>query len=169
MRIVHSKLFSFNPKLAVKSTCTYWKMKELPHLLNTITTLTPSEQRFRATYQMNIVWFKRDLRLEDNESFLEASRSGPVLPIYIIERQLWLQPDLTGRQYNFLKQCLDELDQSLRSYGGKLIIKVGDAVQIFTELKEKHSLNKLFSHQETWKNRVWHRWTHIWISSRSVF
>ena len=45
---------------------------------------------------------------------------------------------------------MDELDQSLRSYGGKLIIKVGDAVQIFTELKEKHSFNKLYSHQETW-------------------
>ena len=125
-------------------------MKELPHLLNITTTLTPSEQRFRTTYQMNIVWFKRDLRLEDNESFLEASRSGPVLPIYIIERQLWLQPDLTGRQYNFLKQCLDELDQSLRNYGGKLIIKVGDAVQILAELKEKHSFDKLYSHQETW-------------------
>ena len=125
-------------------------MKELPHLLNNTTTLTPSEQRFRTTYQMNIVWFKRDLRLEDNESFLEASRSGPVLPIYIIERQLWLQPDLTGRQYNFLKQCLDELDQSLRNYGGKLIIKVGDAVQILAELKEKHSFDKLYSHQETW-------------------
>ena len=100
-------------------------MKELPHLLNIITTLTPSEQRFRTTYQMNIVWFKRDLRLEDNESFLEASRNGPILPIYIIEQQLWLQPDLTGRHYNFLKQCLNELDQSLRAYGGKLIIRLG--------------------------------------------
>ena len=84
---------------------------------------------------MNIVWFKRDLRLEDNESFHGGLRSGPVLPIYIVERELWLQPDLTGRQYNFLKQCLAELDQSLRNYGGKLIIKVGDAVQILAELK----------------------------------
>ena len=99
---------------------------------------------------MNIVWFKRDLRLEDNESFLEASRSGSVLPIYIIEQQLWLQPDLTGRQYNFLKQCLNELDQSLRNFGGKLIIKVGDAVQILAELKKRHSFDKLYSHQETW-------------------
>jgi len=99
---------------------------------------------------MNIVWFKRDLRLEDNESFLEASRRGPVVAIYIVERELWLQPDLTGRQYNFLKQCLAELDQSLRNYGGKLIIKVGDAVQILAELKERHSFDKLYSHQETW-------------------
>ena len=85
-------------------------MKELPHLLNITTTLTPSEQRFRTTYQMNIVWFKRDLRLEDNESFLEASRNGPILPIYIIERQLWLHPDLPGRQYNFIKDKSSRFD-----------------------------------------------------------
>ena len=96
---------------------------------------------------MNIVWFKRDLRLEDNEILLEASHDGPILPLYIIEKELWLQPDLTGRHYNFLKQCLDELDQSLRNYGGKLIIRVGDAVQILAELKDKHSSIK----QKSWK------------------
>ena len=148
-------------------------MREPTHLLINKTTFPKRQWSFKAAYQMNIVWFKRDLRLEDNEILLEASHDGPILPLYIIEKELWLQPDLTGRHYNFLKQCLDELDQSLRNYGGKLIIRVGDAVQILAELKEKHSSVKLYSHQETWNGwtfsrdaqvRAWARKTNVhWI------
>ena len=50
---------------------------------------------------MNVVWFKRDLRCEDNQALSQALKSGPVLPLYILEPDLWLQPDLSQRQYLF--------------------------------------------------------------------
>jgi len=34
---------------------------------------------------MQLVWFKRDLRIEDHVALVEAAARGPVLPLYILE------------------------------------------------------------------------------------
>ena len=50
---------------------------------------------------VEVVWFKRDLRIHDHEPLTLAAKKGPVLPIYIFEPDLWLQPDMSLRQYLF--------------------------------------------------------------------
>ena len=40
---------------------------------------------------MQIVWFKRDLRLFDNEAFKKACDKGPILPLYIFEEDLLIR------------------------------------------------------------------------------
>jgi len=41
---------------------------------------------------INIVWFKRDLRINDHTPLLVASNSGiPVLPLYVVEPNYWQQ------------------------------------------------------------------------------
>ena len=40
-----------------------------------------------------VVWFKRDLRVIDHRPLAEASRLGPVLPLYIAEPGCWAEPD----------------------------------------------------------------------------
>ena len=37
---------------------------------------------------VNLVWFKRDLRLEDHEPLAEAAADGPVLGLFIYEPEL---------------------------------------------------------------------------------
>ena len=44
---------------------------------------------------MQIVWFKRDLRVFDNEAFKKACDKGPILPLYIFEI------DLDSKMYQF--------------------------------------------------------------------
>ena len=44
-----------------------------------------------------LAWFKRDLRIQDNEALFRAAENGPVLPLYVIEPGLWRQPDMYGR------------------------------------------------------------------------
>ena len=51
---------------------------------------------------MHIVWFKRDLRIEDHKAFVQAAKHGPILPLYILEPELWQQPDMSHRHYMFL-------------------------------------------------------------------
>ena len=43
---------------------------------------------------ITIVWFKRDLRIHDHVPLAEAARAGTVLPLYIVEPELWRAPDL---------------------------------------------------------------------------
>ncbi|MBN2854936.1 MAG: deoxyribodipyrimidine photo-lyase, partial [Halothiobacillaceae bacterium] len=58
---------------------------------------------------MNVVWFKRDLRLHDHAALVQAAANRPVLLLYILEPSLWRQPDMSARHYRFLTQCIDEL------------------------------------------------------------
>lgn len=55
------------------------------------------------TSPLNIVWFKRDLRIVDHQPLARALEAGPVLPIYIVEPKLWAQPDVSERQWATLK------------------------------------------------------------------
>ncbi|NBR79534.1 MAG: deoxyribodipyrimidine photolyase, partial [Alphaproteobacteria bacterium] len=51
---------------------------------------------------MEIVWFKRDLRVADHKPLSMAAMRGPVLPLYIIEPEMWVQPDAARRHFDFL-------------------------------------------------------------------
>ena len=42
---------------------------------------------------ISLVWFKRDLRIDDHGPLAEAARQGAVLPVYIIEPDYWQQPE----------------------------------------------------------------------------
>ena len=99
---------------------------------------------------MNIIWFKRDLRIWDNEAFTNACEKGPIIPIYIIEPELWLQNDLSYRHYQFLMECLDDLRADIQKLGQDLIVRTGDALEIFREINEECGISELWSHQETW-------------------
>jgi deoxyribodipyrimidine photo-lyase len=107
---------------------------------------------------MQLVWFKRDLRIEDHAALASAARSGRTLPLYILEPELWRQPDLSHRHYTFLIQSLTELnEQLLRQLGQPLVIRCGDAVDIFSQLHREHSIDALWSHQETWNGWTYQR------------
>ena len=100
--------------------------------------------------EIHIVWFKRDLRLHDHAPLSEAVKRGRVLPLYIIEPDLWAQPDMSGRQYAFLVDCLEELKFALKQLGQNLTVRVGDAPTILSELHSETGFKTLWSHQETW-------------------
>ena len=100
---------------------------------------------------LQIVWFKRDLRAIDHEALFRASKRGPVLPLYILEPELWQQPDLSRRHYIFLQECIRELDTSLKqTLGQGLILRTGDACRILADLLREHPIERVWSHQETW-------------------
>ena len=119
---------------------------------------------------MHIVWFKRDLRIYDHEALAQAAKRGPVLPLYILEPDLWHQPDMSYRHYLFLQDCLSELSQALGELGQKLIIKVGNAVDVLEELHECHSIESLWSHQETWNGWTYARDKAVrrWCKSHNI-
>ena len=44
-----------------------------------------------------LVWFKRDLRVQDHRPLAIAAERGPVIPLYVIEPELWVQPGADRR------------------------------------------------------------------------
>ncbi len=99
--------------------------------------------------EINILWFKKDLRVFDNEALYESSKKFKVLPIYIIEKEIWQQESHSLRQWHFCKESLIDLKEELRLIGQTLIIRVGDIIDIFEDLKNSFKIKGIYSHQET--------------------
>ena len=100
-------------------------------------------------HELNICWFKKDLRVIDNEALYESSKNNFVLPIYIIEKEKWQQSSHSYRQWKFCKECLIDLKEDLNLIGQPLIIRIGNVIDIFEEIKKNFIVKGIFSHQET--------------------
>lgn len=98
---------------------------------------------------MQVVWFKRDLRVHDHRALAEAAMRGPVLPLYVIEPDLWKQPDMSGRQWAFITESLASLRADLAALGQPLILRQGSVPEVLAALHEAHGIDALWSHEET--------------------
>jgi deoxyribodipyrimidine photo-lyase len=98
---------------------------------------------------LQIVWFKRDLRIDDHRPLALAAKQGLVLPLYIAEPELWAQPDASARQWEFAAECLEELQLALAQLGQPLCVMRGDAVSVLDHIRDTHEIEALWSHEET--------------------
>ena len=55
-----------------------------------------------------IHWFKKNLRFQDNEILIKTDNLSSIL-LYIIEPELWLQKDMSQRQWDFIWESLESL------------------------------------------------------------
>ena len=98
---------------------------------------------------LHIVWFKRDLRVDDHRPLAQAAANGPVLPLYVVEPDYWALPDTSERQYLFVRESLQELSTQLGALGQPLVIRSADVVELLDRLRRKRGVAALYSHQET--------------------
>jgi len=96
-----------------------------------------------------IVWFKRDLRLDDHAPLAAAAARGPVLALYVVEPELWQQPDSSSRHWQFVRESLLDLSQQLRQQAGDLCIRSGEITVVFETLRRELGTFELHSHEET--------------------
>ena len=98
---------------------------------------------------MNVlVWLKRDLRVHDHPALTLAAGIGPVLPVYVVEPELWAEPDASARQWEFVAESLADLREDLAGIGAPLVVRVGDAVQVLAGLCRRHGIKRIVSHAE---------------------
>ena len=84
---------------------------------------------------MQIVWFRRDLRLSDQEIVSKAAQEGQeVLPCFIVDPWFYQQPEVACCRVNFLFESLANLDQNLRAKGSKLYLFAGESVAVMQKL-----------------------------------
>ena len=98
---------------------------------------------------INLVWFKKDLRTYDNEALNDALKTGNVIPIFVVEPDLWKLPDHSSRQWEFVRECLIDLNNSLSDIGLKLIIRVGNIQDVIKEFTKRFHVKGIYSHEET--------------------
>lgn len=113
--------------------------------------------------RIEVVWFKRDLRLADHRPLVEAARRGPVLPLYIVEPSQVSAPDFDPSHWTFLRESLVELREGLARLGQPLVVRTGEVAPLLRLLAESFQI-RLWAHEETsnWqgyqRDRVVRRW-----------
>lgn len=85
-----------------------------------------------------IVWLRRDLRIDDNSSLYQASITGvPVVPLFIFDTELISHLASDGAVFDFQAEALRELQSSIASLGGKLILRQGRVMDVHKQLIEE--------------------------------
>ncbi len=113
---------------------------------------------------LQIVWFKRDLRLDDHAALAAAAARGPVLPLIMVEPYYWQLADTSHRQYKFWRRCAEDVADAIADRGGTLVVRCGEAVEILRSLKAELGNFDLHAHEETgngWtytRDKAVHRW-----------
>ena len=98
---------------------------------------------------VTLVWFKRDLRVDDHAPLCAAAERGQVIPVYIAEPALWAQPTMAARHWAFIADSLRSLNADLAALGAPLVVRLGEAVEVLTALACAHRADALFAHAET--------------------
>lgn len=98
---------------------------------------------------MQVVWFKRDLRVDDHRPLRAACAAGPVLPLYVVEPGLWAQPHQDASRLGFVAESLAEADRALRDRGSALVVRTGEVVDVLAALHDAHGIDAIHAHEET--------------------
>ncbi|GGA71757.1 cryptochrome-like protein cry2 [Neiella marina] len=98
---------------------------------------------------IQVVWFKRDLRLADNPALWQAQLNKlPTLLVYIFEPELLNDPHYSNRHWRFIWQSLMDLNRQLRSLDSRVHCVFGDVTDIFHQLTQHYNIKQIISHQE---------------------
>jgi deoxyribodipyrimidine photo-lyase len=100
-----------------------------------------------------LVWLRRDLRLHDHAALHHALRSHQDFWLVFIFDTTILEPLLKkglgfDRRVDFLWQCTHELDQTLRSQGGGLLVLHGDPKKLIPELAEQLQVDSVLCNHD---------------------
>lgn len=77
-----------------------------------------------------LVFFRQDLRLEDNPALSAAIERGAVVPVFIDLSEEDPNWSLGGAARWWLHHALADLDAQLRALGGRLILRRGDPLEV---------------------------------------
>lgn len=101
-----------------------------------------------------LVWFRKDLRIHDNEILTEAVRKGDnIIPVYCFDpRHFELTSFDTLKtgviRAQFLLESVADLRKSFQNAGGDLVIRVGRPENILPELVSKYQVHEVYHHRE---------------------
>jgi deoxyribodipyrimidine photo-lyase len=98
---------------------------------------------------VTVMWFKRDLRLRDNEALkIACEQKAAIALIYIIEPIMLDDKHMDTRHWRFILQSINDLNEQLAEFNSSIAILYGDALDVISQLHAKYQVKRIVSHQE---------------------
>ncbi|MFT7071572.1 cryptochrome/photolyase family protein [Patiriisocius sp. Uisw_017] len=100
--------------------------------------------------KVNVFWFRRDLRLDDNVGFYKALQGKhPVLPIFIFDTDILDKLPEDDARVTFIFETLQEMHQTLqKDYGRGIELFHGKPIDIFKELVTDYEVQNVITNRD---------------------
>jgi|WetSurMetagenome_2_1015567.scaffolds.fasta_scaffold110251_1 deoxyribodipyrimidine photo-lyase len=99
--------------------------------------------------KINIAWFRRDLRLDDNTALNQALTSGlPVLPVFIFDTNISEELTPDDPRISFIYETLFSINNVLKKSGSSIYILKGEPERIWKELLVSFDINSVFINKD---------------------
>lgn len=98
---------------------------------------------------MNIFWFRRDLRLDDNAGLFHALQSSDdVLPIFIFDEVILSQLPKDDARVTFIHQQLQNIQNQLKDVGKSLAVFYGNPFEVFIKLIDENQVSAVYTNHD---------------------
>ncbi len=98
---------------------------------------------------MNVFWFRRDLRLEDNVALYRAAlEKEPVLPIFIFDTEIIDSLPKDDARITFIYNTLKNIDAELKKLNSSLLIKIGKPIEVWKALVSEYQIDNVFYNKD---------------------
>jgi deoxyribodipyrimidine photo-lyase len=99
--------------------------------------------------KINVIWFRRDLRLDDNKALSAAcSHKNRILPLFIFDTNILDELPKNDARVSFIYGILKQINQQLREYNSGLLVKPGSPKQVWEELIKTFDIETVFINRD---------------------
>jgi deoxyribodipyrimidine photo-lyase len=119
---------------------------------------------------VQVVWFKRDLRIYDAKPIATATTLGPVLAIYVQEPSIWQAPEMSKRHQQFVNESLLDLQFQLRKRANELYVITAEIEAVLEAIYRQYGTFHLLAHEENGGSLTYARdlRVHRWMKARGL-
>lgn len=98
---------------------------------------------------MNIFWFRRDLRLDDNRALFEALSNAATLPVFIFDKNILSELPKDDARVTFISALLDNIQAILKQNHKSLAVFHDDPIHVFKKLvAENAEINAVYTNHD---------------------
>jgi len=98
---------------------------------------------------MNIFWFRRDLRLDDNKALFEALSNNATLPVFIFDKNILSELPKDDARVTFISALLDNIQAILKQNHKSLAVFHDDPIHVFKKLvAENAEINAVYTNHD---------------------
>ena len=95
--------------------------------------------------KINIFWFRRDLRLDDNRALREALNSElPVLPVFIFDTNILEELPEDDARISFIYDTLSQINKKLGNEGSSINVLKGDPADAWQKLIVSYDIDSVY-------------------------
>lgn len=99
--------------------------------------------------KINIFWFRRDLRLEDNAGLFHALTSTrPVMPLFIFDTEIVEKLEKDDARITFIFEHLQKIQQGLKKRGSSLLFTFGKPEEVWRRLTKDFSIEAVYCNHD---------------------